>query len=95
MSLLDDRREETAVRLAPIADELTRRVRGESAQELWEELLERLDGAPCRHEQCWRFTLDLGGLVMLLAAADDPNVDPEIKWGWRRYNLVSGQRSVA
>lgn len=75
-------RDEVAERLAPLAQELTQRIRLEPVEVLWSELLTRLDttsGAA--------LLLDLGALVMLLAAADDPHRDPEIKWGWVRFDI--------
>jgi hypothetical protein len=74
----DDRAED----LAPIADELVRRIRTDDPRRLCSELLGRLDG--------WQ----LWALVCLLAAAVDPTVSPEVWWGWARHRDVLAQAAL-
>lgn len=70
---MPETREETAERLAPVAVAVVLRIRAEDVDQLNADLLAGLS-----HR-------DLTGLVMMLAAAVDPNVDPELWWGWKRY----------
>lgn len=65
--------EDTAERLAPTALALVRRLRSEPVDQLRHELLTGLSGR------------DRDALIMLLAAAVDPNVSPDIWWNWVRY----------
>jgi hypothetical protein len=74
----DDRAED----LAPIADELVRRIRTDDPRRLCSELLGRLDG--------WQ----LWALVCLLAAAVDPTASPEVWWGWTRHRDVLAQAAL-
>lgn len=69
--------EQRAERLTPLADELVDRIRTEPPDVLCADLLPRLRG----DQLVW----DLCSLIMLLAAGDDPTVDPTVRWGWARY----------
>jgi len=65
--------EHTAERLAPTAVALVLRLRSEPAEQLRRDLLGGLSDR------------DRDGLIMLLAAAVDPNAPPDVWWGWVRY----------
>src|SRR5690554_2342039 len=77
--------EQAAERLAPTAAALVQRLRTEPADQLRRDLLAGLT--------VW----DRDGLIMLLAAAVDPNVDPEVWWGWVRHGdvICAGHRLTA
>lgn len=76
-----DARQAVADELAPVALELAERIRHDSPDVLDAEVLDRLT----------RFQLK--ALCLLLAAAGDTSVSPEIWWGWVRYRESIEQKA--